>query len=218
MVLCFFVGRVFVFFFVFCVLVVFLCFWGGCGVVGFVVFVVCLHINFGYICVLFVKYAIWYLGCFDALFISSTEGIVVFIIALCNVLSIKSLIVVWAFLRISEKLGFIKLDKFVVLFIGCKELRLLNGGVFKFCIGSFVLVFGSKRRFIAGFGGMVVMVVTTVCGIMIALDDSLPYGGAFHAIYGGAIGAVVGGLLWGLLLRKSHEMRRRMEGCHPMQS
>ncbi len=46
---------------------------------------------------------------------------------------------------------------------------------------------------------MVVMVVTTVCGIMIALDDSLPYGGAFHAIYGGAIGAVVGGLLWGLL-------------------
>ena len=50
------------------------------------------------------------------------------------------------------------------------------------------------------------MVVTTVCGavIMIALDDaaggSLPYGGAFHAIYGGAIGAVVGGLLWGLLV------------------
>ena len=62
-----------------------------------------------------------------------------------------------------------------------------------------VIVFGSKRRFIVGFGGMAVMVVTTVCGIMIALDDSLPYGGAFHAIYGGAIGAVVGGLLWGLL-------------------
>ena len=67
------------------------------------------------------------------------------------------------------------------------------------------IVFGSKRRFIVGFGGMAVMVVTTVCGavIMIALDDaaggSLPYGGAFHAIYGGAIGAVVGGLLWGLL-------------------
>ncbi|MDA7676871.1 hypothetical protein OAF00_01500 [bacterium] len=61
------------------------------------------------------------------------------------------------------------------------------------------IVFGSKRRFIAGFGGMVVMVVTTVCGIMVALDDSLPYSGAFHAIYGGAIGAVVGGLLWGLL-------------------
>ena len=62
-----------------------------------------------------------------------------------------------------------------------------------------VIVFGSTRRFIVGFGGMAVMVVTTVCGIMIALDDSLPYGGAFHAIYGGAIGAVVGGLLWGLL-------------------
>ena len=61
------------------------------------------------------------------------------------------------------------------------------------------IVFGSKRRFIVGFVGMAVMVVTTVCGIMIALDDSLPYGGAFHAIYGGAIGAVVGGLLWGLL-------------------
>ena len=68
-----------------------------------------------------------------------------------------------------------------------------------------VIVFGSTRRFIVGFGGMAVMVVTTVCGavIMIALDDaaggSRPYGGAFHAIYGGAIGAVVGGLLWGLL-------------------
>ena len=61
------------------------------------------------------------------------------------------------------------------------------------------IVFGSKRRFIAGFGGMVVMVVTTVCGIMIALDDSLPYGGAFHAIYGGVIGAVVGLPIWGLL-------------------
>ena len=46
------------------------------------------------------------------------------------------------------------------------------------------------------FGGMAVMVVTTVCGIMIALDDSLPYGGAFHAIYGGAIGAVVGVPIW----------------------
>ena len=63
-----------------------------------------------------------------------------------------------------------------------------------------VIVFGSTRRFIVGFGGMAVMVVTTVCGIMIALDDSRPYGGAFHAIYGGAIGAVVGGLLWGLLV------------------
>ena len=55
------------------------------------------------------------------------------------------------------------------------------------------------------FGGMAVMVVTTVCGamIMIALDDaaggSRQYGGLFHAVYGGIIGAVVGGLLWGLL-------------------
>jgi hypothetical protein len=63
-----------------------------------------------------------------------------------------------------------------------------------------VIVFGSTRRFIVGFGGMAVMVVTTVCGIMIALDDSRPYGGAFHAIYGAVIGAVVGGLLWGLLV------------------
>jgi len=61
------------------------------------------------------------------------------------------------------------------------------------------------KTLIVVFGGMAVMVVTTVCGamIMIALDDaaggSRPYGGAFHAIYGGVIGAVVGGLLWGLL-------------------
>ena len=59
-----------------------------------------------------------------------------------------------------------------------------------------VIVYGSTRRFIVGFGGMAVMVVTTVCGIMIALDDSRPYGGAFHAIYGGVIGAVVGVAIW----------------------
>ena len=64
----------------------------------------------------------------------------------------------------------------------------------------------NKKMFIFLFGGMAVMVVKTVCGsvIMIALDDaaggSLPYGGAFHAIYGAVIGAVVGGLLWGLLV------------------
>ena len=63
----------------------------------------------------------------------------------------------------------------------------------------------NKKTLKVVFGGMAVMVVTTVCGavIMIALDDaaggSLPYGGAFHAIYGGAIGAVVGLPIWGLL-------------------
>ena len=61
------------------------------------------------------------------------------------------------------------------------------------------------KTLIVVFGGMAVMVVTTVCGavIMIALDDaaggSRPYGGAFHAIYGGVIGAVVGVLIWGWL-------------------
>ena len=57
----------------------------------------------------------------------------------------------------------------------------------------------TKKTLKVVFGGMAVMVVTTVCGIMIALDDSLPYGGAFHAIYGGVIGAVVGLPIWGLL-------------------
>ena len=65
-----------------------------------------------------------------------------------------------------------------------------------------VIVFGSTRRFIVVFGGMAVMVVTTVCGamIMIALDDAAggnrQYGGIVDAVYGGAIGAVVGVPIW----------------------
>jgi hypothetical protein len=50
------------------------------------------------------------------------------------------------------------------------------------------------------FGGMAVMVVTTVGGFMIAdslyVDVPGQYGGIFHAVYGGAIGAVVGVPIW----------------------
>jgi len=63
----------------------------------------------------------------------------------------------------------------------------------------------TKKTLIVVFGGMAVMVVTTVCGamIMIALDDAAggnrQYGGLFHAVYGGVIGASVGVPIWGLL-------------------
>jgi len=64
-----------------------------------------------------------------------------------------------------------------------------------------VIVFGSTRRFIVGFGGMAVMVVTTSCGWMIGFDTDNLGGLRLLAggLEGGAIGAVVGGLLWGLL-------------------
>ena len=61
------------------------------------------------------------------------------------------------------------------------------------------------KTLIVVFGGMAVMVVTTVCGamIMIALDDAAggnrQYGGLFHAVYGGVIGASVGVPIWGLI-------------------
>ena len=53
------------------------------------------------------------------------------------------------------------------------------------------------------FGGMAVMVVTTVCGAMIGfnlyVDEPGQYRGLLEGLFGGAIGAIVGGLLWGLL-------------------
>jgi hypothetical protein len=52
-----------------------------------------------------------------------------------------------------------------------------------------------KKTLIVVFGGMAVMVVTTVCGAEIGSK----YGDLWDAVFGGAIGAVVGGLLWGLL-------------------
>jgi hypothetical protein len=61
----------------------------------------------------------------------------------------------------------------------------------------------NKKTFIFLFGGMAVMVVTTVCGavIVIALDDAA--GGSRHwhydVIFGGIIGAFVGVPIWGLL-------------------
>jgi hypothetical protein len=63
----------------------------------------------------------------------------------------------------------------------------------------------TKKTLIVVFGGMAVMVVTTVGGAMIALiltryslyvDVPGQYGGIFHAVYGGAIGAVVGVPIW----------------------
>ncbi len=56
------------------------------------------------------------------------------------------------------------------------------------------------KTLIVVFGGMAVMVVTTVGGFMIAdslyVDVPGQYGGIFHAVYGGAIGAVVGVPIW----------------------
>jgi len=56
------------------------------------------------------------------------------------------------------------------------------------------------------FGGMAVMVVTTVCGAVISFnlfDDAPIFGratqsgaGIVEGFFGGVIGAVVGGLLW----------------------
>ena len=63
-----------------------------------------------------------------------------------------------------------------------------------------VIVFGSKRRFIVGFGGMAVMVVTTVCGAMIGFNlyryEPGQYRGLFEGFFGGVIGAVVGVPIW----------------------
>ena len=56
------------------------------------------------------------------------------------------------------------------------------------------------KTLIVVFGGMAVMVVTTVCGAVIGLDFPLEHGNSMvYNFYGAAIGAVVGGLLWGLL-------------------
>ncbi|MGY8788638.1 MAG: hypothetical protein ACKVH5_10150 [Fidelibacterota bacterium] len=56
------------------------------------------------------------------------------------------------------------------------------------------------KTLIVVFGGMAVMVVTTVCGAVIALDFPLEHGNLMvYNFYGAVIGAVVGGLLWGLL-------------------
>ena len=61
---------------------------------------------------------------------------------------------------------------------------------------------------------------------MIALDDaaggSLPYGGAFHAIYGGVIGAVVGLPIWGLLgymvyRKKMHHPKKLYQTTPPLE-
>ena len=58
----------------------------------------------------------------------------------------------------------------------------------------------TKKTLIVVFGGMAVMVVTTVGGFMIALslyvDVPGTYGGIFHGVNGGAIGAVVGVPIW----------------------
>ena len=58
------------------------------------------------------------------------------------------------------------------------------------------------KKLIVVFGGMAVMVVTTVCGFWIGgqfrcCGGRMDYSALF---YGGEIGAVVGGLLWGLLV------------------
>ena len=53
------------------------------------------------------------------------------------------------------------------------------------------------KTLIVVFGGMAGMVVTTVCGAVIALDFPLEHGNLMvYNFYG----AIVGGLLWGLLV------------------
>jgi hypothetical protein len=57
------------------------------------------------------------------------------------------------------------------------------------------------KTLIVVFGGMAVMVVTTVCGAVIALDFPLEHGNLMvYNFYGAVIGAAVGMLLWGLLV------------------
>jgi len=48
------------------------------------------------------------------------------------------------------------------------------------------------KTLIVVFGGMAVMVVTTVCGAVIGSK----YGDLWDAVFGGAIGAVVGVPIW----------------------
>ena len=63
-----------------------------------------------------------------------------------------------------------------------------------------VIVFGSTRRFIVVFGGMAVMVVTTVSGAMIGFNlyryEPGQYRGLAEGLGGGVIGAVVGVPIW----------------------
>ena len=55
----------------------------------------------------------------------------------------------------------------------------------------------TKKTLKVVFGGMAVMVVTTVGGFMIGLGDgSGQYGNLFDAIFGGIIGAFVGVPIW----------------------
>jgi len=63
------------------------------------------------------------------------------------------------------------------------------------------------KTLIVVFGGMIVMVVTTICGaaagFSISVDSDEPGQYALNclvsALFGGVIGAVVGGLLWVML-------------------
>ena len=58
----------------------------------------------------------------------------------------------------------------------------------------------TKKTLKVVFGGMAVMVATTVGGFRIGLglyvDEPGQYGGIFHAVYGGIIGAFVGVPIW----------------------
>ncbi len=64
------------------------------------------------------------------------------------------------------------------------------------------------KSLIVVFGVMAVMVVTTVCGAVIALDFPLEHVNLIvYNFYGGAIGAVVRGLLWGLLVYECREKK-----------
>ena len=58
----------------------------------------------------------------------------------------------------------------------------------------------TKKTLIVVFGGMAVMVVTTVCGAMIGFNlyryEPGQYRGLFEGFFGGVIGAVVGVPIW----------------------
>ena len=58
----------------------------------------------------------------------------------------------------------------------------------------------TKKTLIVVFGGMAVMVVTTVCGAVIGfnlyVDEPGQYRGLFEGLFGGVIGAVVGVPIW----------------------